>query len=505
MAGYLQRANPLDEASATTADYQATTPAAKEAAAASDSAPLRSGTPNFQVPEGAVVNRGLIQGYLAAQENRRADNADIRAKEMVGIAQSDAGIRQETQDWRRTNVQQQEAIRAGMMEAAKDGGYEGVIDYLKVADPTKAMEFTKSKTELDRSLMQTDVMKAAMPGTIAKVQAEAYGALGSMGAALLKSAPADREAMYQNMLPMVKAINPNAPKALNNDAIGMFMLAAAQATPVNQLFKSNQQALTAQSQLGKLDLDIRSRMAAGVSPDDPTIKALIAKRDQTTDMAQQAQLNNTVAQLDLIKSQGQIDQQKVNATEKVNQNLNTGSKDFLNFVSVMQSTDASRNALTKDPANSQAQQALARGFAKAYNSGSLTDKDVAIAFSAVGLPDLQKKFTSMISGNAVNLNPTEVGHILSITKDLETQKLQYQQAVENQFKQQTSTGAYQNLVDWNNIRRPSEMYMGYKDNASPEAAAPQGQAPAAAIQYLQANPQFAPQFQAKYGYNPLGK
>jgi len=192
--------------------------------------------PNAPINAPANVGRPWVEGYIARQ-------ADNRNNAMVGMAEEKLG-------WQRTDREKKRSIDDGILTAADTGGFQGALDYLKTADPDRAMEFSMAKDKMDQSMLTTDLLKAALPTERAKIMAEGYGVLGKMGAALLNAKPQDRDNMYAHILPIIKSVNPQAPNALNQDAINMFQLAVSQATPENQLWSVKNSSTKLQSTLG---------------------------------------------------------------------------------------------------------------------------------------------------------------------------------------------------------------------------------------------------------------
>lgn len=205
--------------------------------------------------QGANVDASYVQGYLSFQKNRREDQAEGRAERALGMAEQKFG--QETQLF-----EKEQALQAGMAMASQQGGYEAVIDYLKQTDPERAIKFTKSKLDLDRDMMKNEAYSALLPTQKAQALAEGYGILGNMGMALLKAPENDRAGLYQQMLPIVKTVNPEAPDTLNNDAVNMLALGAYQAMPANVLYAGNKENIKYQSQVGKALSDYQSAVAA---------------------------------------------------------------------------------------------------------------------------------------------------------------------------------------------------------------------------------------------------
>jgi hypothetical protein len=193
---------------------------------------------------------GFVEGYLKAQDNRRAEAGSNRANKGVELAQGKFGIMNEQQSWAREAHAKEDVIQAGMAEAGKEGGYSGVIDYLKGTDPSRAMEFEKAKLGLDESIMKNSVMQAVVPTQQARAMVESYGALGKMGAAILSAAPEDRQDMYTAMQSMIKTVNPDAPASVE-DAIPMFKLSMAQSMPEDILYKSKKQEISWKGEVGK--------------------------------------------------------------------------------------------------------------------------------------------------------------------------------------------------------------------------------------------------------------
>lgn len=474
-------------------------------------------TPDIITPGQAAANMkldtkalgpGFVKGYLASQDNRRSDQGEVRAEKATAMAQDQSNAMLEEHGWKREAKQKEDLIQAGMSDAAQSGGYEAVVDFLKTADPERAMLFDTKKQELDRSIMGTQVMQAVGQKDMVNARVEAYGALGKMGTALLNAKEGDRAAMYQTMLPMVKAVNPDAPNSLDSNAVGMFMLAQAQATPANLLYYSHKNLTGTLSTLGKIDSDIRARQAAGVSPDDPSLKTLLDQRETYSLKKDQAVLQLNSAEIKTQSQQQSITAQQFQATETTNKNLLGASKDFAgNFLPIYTSSVASRNVLKSDPTNAAAQQSLARAFVKLYNTGAMSDKDAAIAFSATGAPEMMKKFKSIVSGQVVALNPRETANLSAMFDALGDNKLASQQAIENQFH--TSTEQFGGLVDWNKIRRPSQQYLELRSKISDQQKGVDvnlqkqiESTPPEALKALQQNPDKLPDFIAAFGYDP---
>lgn len=224
-------------------------------------AQYRATNPAFQpfaAPPGNQPNIGWMKGALAARDLQFKQNDDVRQQGLLDIA-NHGDVRQERTsqqqaeafDWKRKDRDREMAIQSGMSEAAQQGGFEGVIDYLTNADPDRALDFAAKKNSLDQAMMKTDTIKSLIPIQQAAAMAEGYGIIGKMGTALLRAPDEDRQGMYQNMLPVLKKINPDAPDSLNQDAVNMFMLGAAQAMPANLLYANDKKLNQYQSAIGQ--------------------------------------------------------------------------------------------------------------------------------------------------------------------------------------------------------------------------------------------------------------
>lgn len=257
-------------------------------------------TPDVQAllnykPASGFEAAGFVQGYQIGQGINRAKEESNRDERKMGLLE-------EQQGWARNDYQRKMYLQQGMSEAAQNGGYDAVIDFLQVADPTMALEFNKSKLQLDQSMMQTDVMRATSQTDKLKAMAEGYGVLGKMGYALLNAPESDRDNMYQQMLPMVKAVNPNAPDNLDANAVNMFMLSVAQSTPEALLYNTQKNVYKMQTDLGQAmqDYDAAKRMygedseqakmlAGGIN--SISDKAIEAKKAHLDQVAQNTAIN----------------------------------------------------------------------------------------------------------------------------------------------------------------------------------------------------------------------
>lgn len=226
---------------------------------------------------------GGMLGYIAAQNELRAQHGDQRDADANARANDTQGMMREGFGWKRQDRAKEQFIQSGMVASAKEGGYAGVIHFLETADPTKAIEFTKSKLSLDKDMMSNDLFSSMLPVEKAKALAEGYGILGKMGTAIAK-APADqRQAMYDQMMPLVKTVNPNAPKDIQS-ATPMFMLSIAQATPENVLFQTKKTAADLSSEVGKT-LDDIHKATTYYGADSPQVKQLAQNlTDQQTNL-----------------------------------------------------------------------------------------------------------------------------------------------------------------------------------------------------------------------------
>jgi len=431
----------------------ATAPMDKETIVGAQEALARSGI----APQN--VGPGFVEGYLKAQDNRRADAASRRADKGAEIAQGEFGIKNEKNSWDREAHAKEDIIQVGMAEAGKSGGYEAVIDYLKGADPARAMVFQEAKNGLDASMMKNQVMQATVPGEQTKAMAEGYGALGQMGAAILRANPEDRQGMYAAMQPMLKTINPDAPADVA-DALPMFQLAMAQSIPANVLYGAKKELSGALSTQGKIAADIQARMNNGESVENsPALASLVAQQDIVKTRLLETQMKVANAKIDTINKQQDNQTQQMQATETISKNLQSSSKDFTTFMDTFTGVEGALETLQKDPTNSQAMHALSRSFVKSYNKGQTSETDALIGMSAVGLPALKKKLEGYKTGQEVVLNPAEIKNLANSYKQLQSEKLAYQKSVESQYEK--STVSYGNLVSWKDIRKPSESYMEY--------------------------------------------
>ncbi len=416
-AGYLNSPQEFDKM------LQSLPSSGKAMAQAGDSKPAEAipslaelnmaGEKNLRSLPPGVLNREMLQGFLAGQQNNRENMASTDAHQLKQTA---------LVDWKDNKT-----IEYGMKNAAETGGYFGVIDYLRVADPSKAILFEKAKLSLDADMMQNDLYKTLLPIKKAQALAEGYGALGKMGTAILNAKPEDRQNMYELMLPIVKGINPNASDKLDDKAAGMFMLGIAQSTPENILYQNKLQKAEFKSKVGKGLSDLMQATQL-FGPDSPQVQVL---RQSLGTSLTSAQLSNDTATQNLMLKAGNNDQGNEAVLRK---EYSAASKTFNTVQDYYNRIQGVRQALI-DPKTSNygpSDLVLVFSFMKVLDPDTgVKEGEQALARNAAGIPEgIRAQYNSLLRGG--QLTPAARAEFLKTTDQIfDSAKTSQQQNVDN--------------------------------------------------------------------------
>lgn len=407
----------------------------------------------------------LLQGAMQLAQQGRANRSQelqtvqaIRGarseRSRMQMAQKDLGIRLAKHNTQQLDANKRASIDQGLAEAVKVGGYSEGIEYLKGVDPNRAIAFHAKKLDLDNRILKNDVMQSVAPLEKQKAMFESYGTLGKMSVGIM-GLPADQQAKaYKMMLPAFKKIDPGLPDEYTADAQIALQLYQAQGTPENILYSTSKNQITARSKLAKIGQDIDSRVAMGLSPEtDPTLKALVAEQKGLQQKAEAGSLQLLETQMKMAKTQQQ-------ATESFNKTLNSESSDFRKAFDSYTQVKSHIDALKENPQNTYSQSVIQRMFIKSINQGAMSIADEALGDAATGMAGLNKKMRSMVTGQKVNLNDSEIAALTGAWENTMKGKLKAQAALEARFKE--SGQNYKN-VQWKAVRFPSEDYYNFLD------------------------------------------
>lgn len=298
----------------------------------------------------STVNASWVQGFRMALEDKRANAA--------------TNINLQTQAAGNTDRQEKRVTDQGMVNAAKAGGFNGVIDYLTTHDPDRAIQFTNAKIEMDNNMMKSEVMRSMLPAQKAEAMVAGYGILGKMGSALLKAAPEERQKMYETMMPIVKTVNPEAPNDVNS-AVPMFLLSVSQSTPENILYGNKTQSDMLKGKVGDAILGKSYLLSKGFAPDSPEVKAYDNVLNEGGVDAQRLELQKAR----LLLNQQQSIQNKINSAKTAFTKI---QNDYID------DTRTYNNALSlyNDPVRGPAQyNSLVSQVVRASGDKTLSDKD----------------------------------------------------------------------------------------------------------------------------------
>lgn len=365
--------------------------------------------------------QGINPGYLGIAQGEYA-RGKLAAQQSVNATQAQ-GIANENQAFNRQEVTKQQQISQGMQKAAQAGGYGAVIDYLNTADPEKSLKIQQQKTDLDKNMLTADSLSMQNDDQKKASLFAGYGLLGKMGATILSAAPADRQALYTQMLPMVKAVNPNAPSDVAS-ATPMFMLGAGQAKLPNQIWSSMKDVDATNSDIGKANADLQTLRSQGVPDTSPQSQALVAK-------IRSAQLDNIVKQntVDDLSNKNLLQQQqltkgnqnqassKYELISKMSGDYEKQSTNFSKYQSAYTEFMSAQQQLMSNPKDGTAQAQMAALTPKMLGYMRASPQIMAsLADTDNGAEKFTKDLTNRFNpGGTQKMSPTEIGRLVNLT------------------------------------------------------------------------------------------
>lgn len=389
------------------------------------------------------------------------EDLGIRKQDLM-IRQDDSGMRQEKFGWEREDRNRQESIRKGMMQASQEGGYTGVIEYLKQVDPVTAVKFHADKLLLDDSMMKNEVYQASIPAKKAQAMVEGYGVLSKMGAALLQAPENQREALYQNMLPMVKQVNPDAPDKLDASATAMFMLTAAQGMDANQISSS---ALGLQKTNDAISKNVMALKQVEAklrdNPNDPNLQSEYQARKADLESQQMKNENlevaNTQAHLNVAYKQQQTEKVRLDSTLKVKNDLFKASEDYIKLAESYRQAKPLLDIIDQNPNDANARIQLKQQVARMTEKGTMTDQDIMRLSSAAGYASWSKQLKGYLTGQTEVLNNQEVVQLRDMISANMAEQNSAQRNKQDKYAKMIGE-KYSTLIDYKSIPKPTDIY-----------------------------------------------
>lgn len=372
-----------------------------------------------------IWQEAYAKGIIARHEMDRQDQAQANANE--------------TQSWNRQQFTKQQQIQMGMQQAAAKGGYGGVIDYLNTADPEQSLKIQQQKNDLDQSMLKNQSLAMLNKQQQQTALFQGYGLLGKMGATILAAPAAERQQLYTQMLPMVKAVNPDAPSNLTA-ATPMLMLGAGQAMPDSAIWQAKKDATDSLTGIAKAQTDLNNYFKNGGKPTDPTALALTAKINEPIQdyMTKQA----TVDELATRKANNAADTSNkalstINTISK-NYNDNPITKNYMTFDQKWQPFLAAQQMYQQNPQDPAAVKAMSAAMA-GLNQIRRVNPQVANWFVQNG-SGINKKLDEWESiwnkGGEVVADPNSIGQMAQVGNQLHQNMATNMDKVTNIYKSQ---------------------------------------------------------------------
>lgn len=417
---------------------------------------------------------GYVKGVQALQDYRMNESKNKRDNALAGAVLNESSMKSKS-------FEHEQAIQAGMSQAAQQGGYHGVIDYLRNADPVMALQFEKAKSELDKSIMENQTYQLAHSNDKTEVMLQGYQMLGGIGATLLKAKPEERDATYQSLLPVIKQIDPNMPDKLDTSAVAKLGLGMSLSTPAAILYDTSKQIGKSQSEMGQLLDDYqRAVMQYGADSQQASIlKKSINDKNAYLDRLQ-LQTANTVATNNR-SGESQLRNQWFQQTKSVNQMAQSNSA-----VQMASKSATNPDGSIKGPDD----MAVIYNYYKMLDPNSvIMPGEYANAENTKGWTDAMRvQYNKVWSGDKLDDRQREA--FAKSAQDLFENKAQSYYSLKSQFSDIAKRNGF----------NPENVIVDQVQSLMPKP-------PDAAIQYLQQNntPELQRQFQLKYGQDALNQ
>ena len=213
--------------------------------------------------------------------------------------------------------------------------------------------------------------------------------------------------------------------------------------PASQLFGAQRAQLTSESAMGKLDVDIRSRLQNGETMENsPSLRGMISEYKQhevnaeyNKEKLDSIQYKNMMVDAGQAKDQAQANAAKYQITSNMNSKLQAESKRFIELQDQKNTFEGAMDAIASGGGGA-AQTAAYRNVAMMFNKGALSEPDVAaFANSDNTIAVARKKLESVYSPNGIQaLNPTEIQRLRILVDKVYEKASIKQQTINDRYK-----------------------------------------------------------------------
>lgn len=372
----------------------------------------------------ADFGSGFVSGFMQAQQAKlaRAQQADQHQAMMLQMQEAKMKLKA---------MQDEEAWQAGRADAAKEGGLNGVINYMEKSRPEEGLKLKAAAQDYKNSLLDSDYKKTMTEGAhnenFIKTMTAAGNMYGQLNEVYTKD-PKLAEEAYNKNFDLIKQLDPNAPPKFDPNRA---MMAVGLAVPQAARFQAMQDAMQAKSTEGKHVQDLLMFKSTGNKIGEETILKTMEE-----DKAKQLTSEREALKLDLqIKGQQQDQAQ----TLRKEYTKNVGAQTVMGeAVTKMESLASSDDIYT----NPQKQVAMINQYARFNSPGIVTDFDSRDAQRSGFLASLWQMRQKAESGSP--LTPEAINGISSAMR---TQWKAQQPFIQNQ------EDYYGNLADKYKIPR----------------------------------------------------